>query len=69
MMASIIKILDSPTTDLKKFYEKMDKLKGTFEFFYLFWCLFFEPIPRDDLKPQMFVDNHDKIMAISSQLS
>ena len=69
LVNDVIKILESQSTDLKKFVEKLDSNKANFEFFYLFWNLFFDVIPREALTKERLLGSMDKITEISSFLS
>lgn len=68
VITDVIKALDSQTTDLKKFIEKFETTSSNFEFFYLLWILFFDPIPKESLTKEKLLSKLDSINEISKLL-
>lgn len=67
LVKGVVSVLDSPNTDLLKFIEQFESVKDGADFFYMFWILFFEPIERNALTRDHFINNIEQIKSISSR--
>lgn len=65
LVKNVVSVLDSTNTDLPKFLEQFNTPKEGADYFYIFWILFFDPIPREELTRSHFLNNIEKIKSIS----